>query len=40
MTAVSPGQIWLNFRNEALEGIPSERVRLHVCWGNGEWPHV
>jgi 5-methyltetrahydropteroyltriglutamate--homocysteine methyltransferase len=107
MTAVSPGQIWLNFRNDAyptdaeyvmaaaralsneyraiveaglllqlddpglamgwnraqsadlslsqyrdvvaqhveainvaLEGIPPERVRLHVCWGNGEWPHV
>ena len=107
MTAVSPGQIWLNFRNEhypsdaefvlaaartlgneyraivdaglllqiddpglamgwnrgefadksfddyrqvvaqhveainvALEGIPPERVRLHVCWGNVEWPHV
>jgi 5-methyltetrahydropteroyltriglutamate--homocysteine methyltransferase len=107
MTAVSPGQIWLNFRNEvypsdaefvlaaaralgneyraiidaglllqlddpglamgwnraqsaslslddyravvaqhveainvALDGIPSDRVRLHVCWGNGEWPHV
>ena len=107
MTAVSPGQIWLNFRNEhypsdveyvlaaaralnneyraivdsglllqlddpglamgwnraemasrsldeyrdivaqhvdainvALEGIAPERVRLHVCWGNGEWPHV
>jgi 5-methyltetrahydropteroyltriglutamate--homocysteine methyltransferase len=107
MTALSPGQIWLNFRNEAypsdqayvqaaaralsneyraivdsglllqlddpglamgwnraesatlslddyravvashieainlaLEGIPRDRVRLHVCWGNGEWPHV
>lgn len=107
MTAVSPGQIWLNFRNEAypsdaeyvlaaaralsheyraivaaglqlqlddpglamgwnraqstslslddyravvathieainlaLDGIPRDRVRLHVCWGNGEWPHV
>jgi 5-methyltetrahydropteroyltriglutamate--homocysteine methyltransferase len=26
--------------NAALNGIPSERVRLHVCWGNGEWPHV
>jgi 5-methyltetrahydropteroyltriglutamate--homocysteine methyltransferase len=26
--------------NVALEGIPRERVRLHVCWGNGEWPHV
>ena len=26
--------------NHALTGIPADRVRLHVCWGNGEWPHV
>jgi 5-methyltetrahydropteroyltriglutamate--homocysteine methyltransferase len=26
--------------NHALHGIPADRVRLHVCWGNGEWPHV
>jgi 5-methyltetrahydropteroyltriglutamate--homocysteine methyltransferase len=26
--------------NHALDGIPSDRVRLHVCWGNAEWPHV
>jgi len=25
--------------NRALEGIPPERVRLHVCWGNYEGPH-
>lgn len=25
--------------NHALEGIPPERVRLHVCWGNYEGPH-
>lgn len=25
--------------NHALEGIPRERVRLHVCWGNYEGPH-
>jgi 5-methyltetrahydropteroyltriglutamate--homocysteine methyltransferase len=25
--------------NRALEGIPSEQVRLHVCWGNYEGPH-
>jgi 5-methyltetrahydropteroyltriglutamate--homocysteine methyltransferase len=25
--------------NRALEGIPRERVRLHVCWGNYEAPH-
>ena len=26
--------------NSALEGIPAERVRMHVCWGNYEAPHV
>ena len=26
--------------NKALEGIPADRVRLHVCWGNWEGPHV
>jgi 5-methyltetrahydropteroyltriglutamate--homocysteine methyltransferase len=25
--------------NGALEGIPSDRVRLHVCWGNYGGPH-
>jgi 5-methyltetrahydropteroyltriglutamate--homocysteine methyltransferase len=25
--------------NRALERIPAERVRLHVCWGNYEGPH-
>ncbi|HUT51366.1 MAG TPA: cobalamin-independent methionine synthase II family protein [Alphaproteobacteria bacterium] len=25
--------------NAALEGIPPDRVRLHVCWGNWEGPH-
>jgi 5-methyltetrahydropteroyltriglutamate--homocysteine methyltransferase len=24
----------------ALEGLPKERVRLHVCWGNYEGPHL
>lgn len=26
--------------NHALEGIPSDRVRYHVCWGNNENPHT
>ena len=26
--------------NKALEGIPRDRVRLHVCWGNWEGPHI
>ena len=25
--------------NHALQGIPKDRVRLHVCWGNYEGPH-
>ena len=25
--------------NHALSGVPAERVRLHVCWGNYEGPH-
>ena len=26
--------------NHALAGIPRDRVRLHVCWGNSEGPHI
>ena len=25
--------------NAALDGIPSDRVRMHVCWGNYQGPH-
>jgi 5-methyltetrahydropteroyltriglutamate--homocysteine methyltransferase len=25
--------------NRALEGLPPNRVRMHVCWGNYEAPH-
>jgi 5-methyltetrahydropteroyltriglutamate--homocysteine methyltransferase len=25
--------------NHALEGLPPERMRLHLCWGNYEGPH-
>ena len=25
--------------NHALSGLPRDRVRLHVCWGNYEGPH-
>jgi len=24
----------------ALDGLPKDRVRLHICWGNYEGPHV
>ncbi|MGH7074224.1 MAG: cobalamin-independent methionine synthase II family protein [Stellaceae bacterium] len=26
--------------NKGIEGIPPERVRLHVCWGNWDGPHI
>ena len=26
--------------NQATAGIPPERIRLHVCWGNYDGPHV
>ena len=26
--------------NHALVNIPREQVRLHVCWGNSEGPHI
>jgi len=26
--------------NKGIEGLPSERVRLHVCWGNWDGPHT
>jgi 5-methyltetrahydropteroyltriglutamate--homocysteine methyltransferase len=26
--------------NHALRDVPEERVRIHICWGNYEGPHV
>jgi 5-methyltetrahydropteroyltriglutamate--homocysteine methyltransferase len=26
--------------NKGIEGIPRDRVRLHVCWGNSDSPHT
>jgi 5-methyltetrahydropteroyltriglutamate--homocysteine methyltransferase len=26
--------------NHALENIPEDKVRIHICWGNYEGPHV
>lgn len=26
--------------NHALVGIPEEKVRVHICWGNYEGPHI
>ena len=26
--------------NQGIQGIPRDRVRLHVCWGNNDGPHI
>jgi 5-methyltetrahydropteroyltriglutamate--homocysteine methyltransferase len=26
--------------NQAIAGIPAERIRLHLCWGNYDGPHT
>ena len=35
---------WASFRvdatNEAIKGLPPERVRYHVCWGSWNGPHT
>jgi 5-methyltetrahydropteroyltriglutamate--homocysteine methyltransferase len=33
-------ELWVDALNYALDGIPPEQVRFHVCWGNGEAPHT
>jgi 5-methyltetrahydropteroyltriglutamate--homocysteine methyltransferase len=32
--------LWVDALNHALEGIPEEQVRFHICWGNQEAPHT
>jgi 5-methyltetrahydropteroyltriglutamate--homocysteine methyltransferase len=33
-------EISVEILNDALRGVPADRVRLHLCWGNYEGPHV
>ncbi len=49
-TIMSKGGSWVDYRrwaelrvralNHALQGIPEERVRYHVCWGSWHGPHA
>ena len=36
---IGRAELHVEAMNAALEGIPAERVRFHVCWGNYEGPH-
>jgi 5-methyltetrahydropteroyltriglutamate--homocysteine methyltransferase len=33
-------ELHIDALNQALEGLPRDRVRLHCCWGNHESPHT
>ena len=33
-------QMWVAAQNHALEGLPEDRVRYHVCWGSFHYPHT
>jgi 5-methyltetrahydropteroyltriglutamate--homocysteine methyltransferase len=33
-------RVAVEITNRALEGIPPDRVRLHVCWGSWHGPHT
>jgi 5-methyltetrahydropteroyltriglutamate--homocysteine methyltransferase len=36
---VKRAELNIEILNHALESIPADRVRMHVCWGNYEGPH-
>lgn len=42
--SIADYRAWLRIRidaiNSALEGLPREQTRLHICWGSWHGPHV
>jgi 5-methyltetrahydropteroyltriglutamate--homocysteine methyltransferase len=37
---LSHAQVQVEALNHALQNVPADRVRMHVCWGNYEGPHI
>lgn len=37
---VRQAEVHIEVLNHALRNIPGDRVRIHVCWGNYEGPHI
>src|SRR4029450_1148677 len=33
-------EFYVRIINHALEGLPEEQIRFHMCWGSGHRPHV
>ncbi len=38
-TFLRSAELQIEALNHALRNVPSDRVRMHVCWGNYEGPH-
>ena len=36
---IKRAEVHVEAMNAALEGVPTEKVRMHICWGNYEGPH-
>jgi 5-methyltetrahydropteroyltriglutamate--homocysteine methyltransferase len=32
--------LWIAALNHAIQGLPRDRIRLHLCWGSWHGPHV
>jgi 5-methyltetrahydropteroyltriglutamate--homocysteine methyltransferase len=37
---IKVAQMHVEALNYALTNVPEERIRIHICWGNYEGPHV
>ncbi len=37
---VKAAEMHVEALNQAIEGIPTDRIRLHCCWGNWDGPHI
>lgn len=37
---VKVAQLHVDALNHALRDVPKEKIRVHICWGNYEGPHV
>ncbi len=37
---IRQAEIHVEVLNHALRNVPGDRVRMHVCWGNYEGPHI
>jgi len=37
---VRQAELHVEVLNHALRNVPGDRVRMHVCWGNYEGPHI